>query len=256
MAAWRNTNGAAAAIEAAIERKKEEQAKAEEQLKSGDAIDLPPPPEHPVQNKAKKKKKAYAGPRMEAPPVIDGEVLSPLPIEEVETKERYPQTNLPGPPLVFPLDTAAKVFDLARCGLKPRTLCKHIDNPLTGKHLTEDLLLQYFGEEVRRGSLQGARETLHSLQAQITGEGGVKRNIAAAIFRSKQDPFIEFSETTTVVHSTAQAEELKKRIEQLDEQDLLKLRSILAKRVNSRDDARRKAISPAPKSTRAPEKKE
>lgn len=92
-------------------------------------------------------------------------------------------------PLVFPLDTAAHVFQLARYGLRPRTICRHVDHPLTGGPLDISILTEVFGAELKAGARQGAEETAKALHDYIVGNG-VKRNARVAKFRAQRDDFI------------------------------------------------------------------
>lgn len=201
------------------------------------APDIPPPPQHPEDAKPKKKKKAAPPPP--PPPPLEGDILPPVITEQPERRIRYSEV---GPPLAFPLGTGAKVYRLARFGAKPPAIANHIDNPLTGKPISESLLMQYFGDDYKKGRRDGAEETLQSLHEQVTGENGAKRNVQAAIFRSQQQPdMIGFSNTQEVKHTIVEDKNFSERIENLDEQDILQLRAILAKRVESGDAAARAA---------------
>ena len=170
---------------------------------------------------------------------MEGEVLPPVSSTPQETETQYAEVGFP---LAFPIDTGKKVYQLARWGARPPAICKHIDHPLTGKPIDEKTLMDYFATEVKEGTRDGAQETLRSLHEQVTGEGGVKRNVQAAIFRSQQQvDMIGFTNTQEVKHTIVENQQLRQKIESLDEQDILQLRAILAKRVESGDAASRTA---------------
>jgi len=230
---FKRLQGVDAALNAADERKKEEQETVQKQMRAGEKADLPPPPENFGDAPKQKKKK-----RTDALPPLDGEILEPPVRPKPKLEYRAPQQEI-GPSLVFPLGTDEKIFRLARYGMKPEVIARHIDNPLEGKPISTDILMRYFGEEVRHGARVGAEETAKSIHEQVTGANGVKRNAAAAMFRAKQDELIGFKETTEVVHTTKEAELLRQRIEELSEQDILQLRAILAKRIDAGNAATR-----------------
>lgn len=227
--AFRRLTGVDSALQSAQRRKAEEDEATEKKMNAGEsAMELPPPPEHAAQNPKKKKKK---NPPPPPPPPLEGEILEPVRVErETETRHSTREVSVP---MAFPVETGATVFKLARYGLKPHIICKHIDNPLTGKPITLEILESYFSKELREGQRFGALETAKAIHDQVTGEGGAKRSPQLAAFRAKQDEMIGFTETTEIIHTTKESEELRQRLETLSDDDIKNLRAILAKRIDS-----------------------
>jgi hypothetical protein len=200
---------------------------------------LPPPPPFSGERKQKKKKRDPASRIEDALKQMEGEILPPIRLDEPETKVQYSKEI--GPPLAFPLGTGDKVRRLARYGLKPPYIAMQIDNPLTGKAITPEIIEQYFMLEYIEGARQGAEETARSVHEQATGEGGAKRNIAAAMYRAQQQvDMIGFSDVKEH-HHTVEDPQLRQKIEHLSEEDIKSLRAILAKRVESGDATARSA---------------
>lgn len=225
--AYRHLRGVGAALDTADARQQADHEAVEKQMQAGEKAEVPPPPEHAGPAPKQKKKKRFAD-RV----AIDGEILAPAEKPKPKLEYRPPQQEV-GPALVFPVETAEKVFNLARYGMKPYIIARHIDNPIDGKPISEDILMRYFGNEATAGARQGAIETAKSIHEQVTGEGGAKRSPSVAMFRAKQDEFVGFKDVTEVVHTTKEAEQLRQRIEQLDDDDIFALRAILAKRIDS-----------------------
>lgn len=233
------------------------------------------PSEQIPPKKKRQKKTATADRHPDAMTPIDGQIILPVrPATFVAKKHVKEIVDWPGKhgpkALRFSAETRKLVRDLAMWGITHENICKHVLNPRTGEPLDHHTLTKYFPKELLQGELEGDRVVSSNLFEMVRGRpreflrdqnGNVMFDLkgspivtrdelkpmpAPAIFQSKVRRGIGFAEKVTIEHKSSQMKELSEALTPLDETDLLQLKAILAKRVESQqsDDRARRLPNP------------